>query len=91
MRKPISVLYKYEGWGRGATDAYMPPRETLAVASSQSNSKALAAHVVLAHPHVTFYPCTCRLRRGAATVVTVLIGYDDVNVAIETTTRRRRS
>jgi hypothetical protein len=44
---------------------------------------------VLAYLCVTFNPCTCGLRRGAATVAAVLIGYDDVDVATGTTTRRK--
>jgi hypothetical protein len=72
---------------RGTIDSYTPPRETLAIASSQPNSKALAAGVVLAHPCVAFDPYTCELRIGAA----VLISYDDIKVAAETTIRRRRS
>jgi hypothetical protein len=75
------------GKARGTTDSYTPPRETLAIASSQPNSKALAAGVVLAHPRVAFDPYTCELRIGTA----VLISYDDIKVAAETTTRRRRS
>jgi hypothetical protein len=46
---------------------------------------------VLAHPRTAFHPYTCGLRRGAAAVATVSIDYDDVNVATEMTTRRRRS
>jgi hypothetical protein len=71
------------------THTYMPPRETLAATSSCLNFKALAACVVLAHPHTTFHLCTCGLHRGATAVVAALIGYDDVKVAAETTTRRR--
>jgi hypothetical protein len=77
------------GLGARLTHAYTSSRETLAAAFSRSNSEALAARVVLAHPHATFYSCTCGLRRGATTVAAVLIGYDDVNVAVETTTGRR--
>jgi hypothetical protein len=66
---------------------YTPPRETLVVAASRLNSEALATRVVLAHPRVTFHPCMCGLCGGAA----VLIGYDHVEVAARTTTRRRRS
>jgi hypothetical protein len=73
------------------THAYMPPRETLAVASSQLNSKALATYVVLAHPHAAFHPYPCGLCRGAVAVAAALIGYDDVKAAPEVTTRMRRS
>jgi hypothetical protein len=52
---------------------YTPPHETLAAAASRPISEALAAHVVLAHPHAAFHPCMCELRVGAA----ALIGYDD--------------
>jgi hypothetical protein len=68
----------------------MPPRETLAAASSQPNSEALLARVVLAHPRAAFHPYTCGLYRGVAVAV-ALIGYDDVEVAVRTATRRRRS
>jgi hypothetical protein len=34
-----------------------------------------------------FHFCTCELHRDAATVAAALIGYDDVRVAAETTTR----
>jgi hypothetical protein len=88
--KPISVLYKYEGWGEGqGRDTYTSPRETLAVASSRPNSESLAARVVLAHPRVTFHPCTCGFCRGAATVAAALIGYDDMEVVAGTATMRR--
>jgi hypothetical protein len=69
----------------------MPTHETLVVASSWSNSEALATHVVLAHPHATLHPCTWGLRRGIAVVATTLMDYDEVEVAIGMTTRRRRS
>jgi hypothetical protein len=48
-------------------------------------------HMVLAHPRTAFHPSMCRLRRGAATVAAMRIGYGDVKVAAETTTRRRQS
>jgi hypothetical protein len=73
------------------THAYTPPRETLAVASSQLNSEGLAACVVLAHPRVVFHPCMCGLRRGTTTVAAVPIGYDDIKVAAKTTAKRRQS
>jgi hypothetical protein len=79
------------GGARGEIDAYMPPRETLAAASSRLNFEALAACVVLAHPHTAFHPCMCRLHRGIVAVAAMLIGYDDVEVAMGTTTRRRQS
>jgi hypothetical protein len=69
----------------------MPPRETLAAAASSSNFEALAAYVVLAHPRAAFRSCMCALRGGAATVAATRIGYDHVEVAAETATRRRRS
>jgi hypothetical protein len=53
--------------------------------------KALAAHKVLAHPHAAFHPFTCGLRGGAAAVAATLISYDDVEVAVGMTTRRRRA
>jgi hypothetical protein len=73
------------------THVCTPPRETLAAVSSQMNSGALAVRVVLAHPCAVFHPCTCGLHRGAAAVAAALISYDDVKVAVEMTTRRRRS
>jgi hypothetical protein len=66
----------------------MPPSEILATTSSRLNSKALAACVVLAHPRVTFHPCTCELHKGVAAVTAALFGYDDVKAAAKTTTRR---
>jgi protein-tyrosine phosphatase len=36
-----------------------------------------------------FHPCTCGLRRSVVVVAAALIGYDHVQVAIGTTTRRR--
>jgi hypothetical protein len=69
----------------------MSPRETLATSSSRRNSEALATHVVLAHPSMVFHLCMCGLRRGTTMVVATLISYNDVKVAAETTTRRRRS
>jgi hypothetical protein len=77
------------GGARGGLTPYTLPRETLAATSSRPNSEALTACVVLAYPRAAFYPCTCGLRRGAAAVAVVLIGYDHVKVAVETTTRRR--
>jgi hypothetical protein len=54
---------------------YTPPRETLATATSPLNSEALAARMVLAHPHVAFHPYTCGLRGGAVAIATALIDY----------------
>jgi hypothetical protein len=71
--------------------SYTPPCETLAVAASRQNSEALAVHMVLAHPCTTFHSYTCGLCGGAATVAATLIGCDDVEVAVGTITRRRRS
>jgi hypothetical protein len=67
---------------RDVGDVYTPPRETLAAASSRSNSKVLAARVVLAHPRTAFHPYTCGLRREAAAVAATLIGYNDVEEMI---------
>jgi hypothetical protein len=91
MRKPISMLYKYEGRGRGDHTLYTPPHESLATAASRPNNEALAARVVLAHPCATFHHYTCGLCGGAAGVDAVLISYDHMKVAAETSTRRRRS
>jgi hypothetical protein len=54
----------------------MPPRETLATASSRPNIEALATCVVLAHPHTAFLPCMCGLCRDAVAVAVALIDYD---------------
>jgi hypothetical protein len=70
---------------------YTPPRETLAATTSQPNSEALVTRVVLAHPHTVFHPYTCELHRGTAAVAVALISYDHVEVAVETSTRRRQS
>jgi hypothetical protein len=72
----------------------MPTRhhvKTLAITSSRSNPKTLAAREMLTHPRATFYSCMCGLRGGAAAVAAMVIGYNDVEVAVGTTTRRRRS
>jgi hypothetical protein len=87
----LACFINMRGKARGGLMSYMPPRETLATTSSRPNSKALAVHVVLAHPRAVFYPCTCGLRGGAIVVAAALIGYDDVKVAVGTTIRRRRS
>jgi hypothetical protein len=68
----------------------MPPRKILIVAS-RPNSEALVVRVVLAHPRVAFYPCTCGLSGGAATIAVALISYNVMEVAAEMSTRRRRS
>jgi hypothetical protein len=65
--------------------------EILALTSSRPNFEVLVAHVVLAHPHMTFYYCTCRLYRDDAAIVATLISYSDVKVADETITKRRLS
>jgi hypothetical protein len=69
----------------------MPQCETLAATSSRLNSESLVARVVLAHPCAAFHPCTCGLRRDVVAVTVALIGCDDVKVATEMITRRRRS
>jgi hypothetical protein len=68
---------------------YTLPRETLAAVASPPTFEALAVHVVLAHPHAAFHPCTCGLCRGAAAVAAPLISYDDVEFVVEMTTRRQ--
>jgi hypothetical protein len=87
---PLACSINMRGGARDGLTKCKPPCETLAAASSQPNSKALAAHVVLAHPPAVFHPCTCGLRGGTVTVDAVLISYNDVEVAIGTTTRWRR-
>jgi rhodanese-related sulfurtransferase len=71
--------------------SYTSPCETLAATASRLNFEALPARVVIAHPRVTLDPCTCGLRGGAAAVAAALIGYNVMEVADGTTTRRRRS
>jgi hypothetical protein len=72
--------------------SYTPPRETLAATvASRLISKALAACVVLAHPHAVFHPYTCGLCGSAAAVATALIGYNVEEVVATMTTRKRRS
>jgi hypothetical protein len=66
----------------------MPLRETLVIVVSRSNFEALVARMVLAHPRATFYPCTCGLRGDADAVATAR---NHVEVAADTSTRRRRS
>jgi hypothetical protein len=65
--------------------------EILALTSSRPNFEVLVAHVVLAHPHMTFYYYTCRLYRDDVAVAATLISYSDIKVAAETTIKRRRS
>jgi hypothetical protein len=77
------------GGARGGLTPYMPPRETLTTTSSRSNSEALVVHMVLTHLHTAFYPYMCGLRKDVVVVAAALIGYDDVDVAVGTTTRRR--
>jgi hypothetical protein len=48
--------------------AYMPPCESLANTSSQPNPEILAAHEVIAHPHMMFHPYMCELHGGATAV-----------------------
>jgi hypothetical protein len=77
------------GGARGASTSYTPPHETMAAASSRPNYEALATRVVLAHPCAAFYPCRCGLRGGAAAVAATLISYDDIEVAVKMTMKRR--
>jgi hypothetical protein len=72
--------------GLGATHAYTPPRENLSCHLLSGWPKILVACEMLAHSLVVFHPCTCGLHVGT----TALNGYDDVEVAAGTTTRRRR-
>jgi hypothetical protein len=64
---------------------------TLATIPSRLNPRILVVREVLAHPHAVFYPCTCGLYEGVAAVAVALIGYNDIEVAAGTITRRRRS
>jgi hypothetical protein len=56
--------------------------KTLAVISSQLNPKIIDAYEMLVHPRATFYPCMSELFGGIVVIPTVLISYDDVEVAI---------
>jgi hypothetical protein len=47
--------------------------------------------VVLAHPRRVFHPCSVDSVEVPGAVAATLIDYDDVKVAAEMTTRRRRS
>jgi hypothetical protein len=60
----------------------MLPPETLTVTFSRPNTKALAPRVVLAHPRVTFHPCTCELHGVTTTVAAALIGYDNADAEV---------
>jgi hypothetical protein len=78
----------------GVRGAPMPIRhhvKTLAATFSRPNPEILAACEVLAHSRVMFHPYTYELHGDAAAVAATLIGYNDVWVAVRTTTRRRRS
>jgi hypothetical protein len=88
---PLACSINMRGGARGGLTPYTPPCETLATTSSRSNSETLAVHLVLAHPRAVFHPYTCGLPGGAAAVKVALIGYDNIKVAAETTTGRRRS
>jgi hypothetical protein len=85
---PLACSINMRGRARGRLTPYTPPRETLAATSSQLNFEALTACVVLAHPRVTFHPCTCGFHRDVDMVATALIDYDHVKVTVETTTRK---
>jgi hypothetical protein len=79
------------GLGARLAHVYTASRETLAATSTRPNSEALPARVVLAHQRAVLHPYTCGLCRGDTVVAVALIGYDDVKVAAEMTTGRRRS
>jgi hypothetical protein len=84
-QSPLTCRINKVGGARGVIQTpHTPPHKTLAAAASQLNSEAPTAHVVLAHPRTAFHPCTCGLNRGVA----ALIGYDEVKVPTDTTTRR---
>jgi hypothetical protein len=91
-RSPLACSINIRGGVRGVINTCLqPPHETLAATSSWPNSEALAARMVLAHSRTMFHPCTCGLRRCAAAVAAAMIDYDNVKVAVETTTSRRWS
>jgi hypothetical protein len=75
-RSPLSYSINMRGGARGIETSHM---------------EALAARVVLTHPHAGFHPCTCELHGGAAVIAAALISYDNVEVAAQMTTGRRRS
>jgi hypothetical protein len=79
------------GGARGAhTPTHHHMKTVAATSSSWPHFEALTAHEVLAHPCAVFHPCTGGLGGGTIVVAAVLIGYDDVEVAIGMTMRRRR-
>jgi hypothetical protein len=86
---PLACSINIKGGARGT---HMPTRhhmKTLATTSfSRPNSKALAAREV--DSMEAFHPYTCGLHGDTVVAVAALIGYDDVEVAAGTTTRRRR-
>jgi hypothetical protein len=88
---PLACSINMTGAARGGLMSHTPPRETLAAASSRPNPEALATRVVLAHPYAMFHSCMCGFNRDVVVVAAALIGYDDIKVVAETTTRRRRS
>jgi hypothetical protein len=76
----------------GVRGAHTPTHhhvKTLSATSSWPNLKTLAAHEVLAHLRTIFHPYMCGLHGDVVAVAAALIGYDDVEVAVGTTTSRR--
>jgi hypothetical protein len=90
MRKPINMLYKYEGRGLGRNTPTRHHVKTLAAtSSSRPNPETLVACEVLVHPRAVSHPCTCGLHGGTTAVAAMLISYNDMEVAARTDTRRR--
>jgi hypothetical protein len=86
----LACSINMRGGTRGAYTPACHHVKILAVAfSSRPNFEALATLVVLEHPHVAFLPYTCGINGGTAAVAAALIGYDDVEVAVGMTMRRR--
>jgi hypothetical protein len=74
------------GGVRGDIHTYTPPRGTLAATSSRPKPETLAVREVLAHLRATFHLCMCGLYGDIAVVAAALIGCDDMEVAVGTTT-----
>jgi hypothetical protein len=75
FESPLACSINMRGGARGVYTSTRHHVKTLATISSQPNPETLVAHEVLAHSCTMFHPSKCGLCGGAATVVSVLIGY----------------
>jgi hypothetical protein len=90
--RSLACSINIRGGARGAINPRMHTTTwNSSATSSRLNSEALAARVVLAHPRAVYHSYTCGLHRSAAAVAAALIGYNDIKVAADTTTMKRRS